>query len=72
MKNLKRLRELAGMTQAELAHETGIDRTRLSLAESGFTRLTATETEEVKDVAARAMRKRHAEISRALAELAAA
>lgn len=72
MKGLKKLRELAGMTQAELAHETGIDRTRLSLAESGYARLTDAETDSVRRISTRAMRKRQDEISRTLAELTAA
>jgi len=39
MKALRRLRQAARLTQVDLAHRAGIDRTRLSLAENGYVQL---------------------------------
>ena len=39
MKALRRLRQAARLTQVDLAHRAGIDRSRLSLAENGYVQL---------------------------------
>jgi transcriptional regulator with XRE-family HTH domain len=43
MKELRRLRRAARLTQVELAHRARIDRTRLSLAENGYVQLASSE-----------------------------
>jgi transcriptional regulator with XRE-family HTH domain len=50
LKELKRLRELAGWTQIHLAKKSGMDRTRLSMAECGHVVLTAQERENIRRV----------------------
>lgn len=70
MKDLKKLRELAGMTQAELARDAGIDRTRLCLAESGCARLSEHEVDAVRKITIDAMRKRQNEITKTLDSVA--
>ena len=58
MSQIKKLRELSGLTQTELSNLSRIDRSRLSLAESGQVKLSATETETVRKVLLRQMEKR--------------
>lgn len=63
---LKKLRELAGLRQIELARAAGIDRTRLSFAESGYVRLEADEEAAARKIVFKAMRSRQAEIGKVL------
>lgn len=58
MKQLKRLRDLSGLTQTQLSRLAGIDRARLSLAESGQVKLSATEADTVRNVLIQQMEKR--------------
>jgi transcriptional regulator with XRE-family HTH domain len=44
---LRRLRVLAGQTQYQLAKESGIDRTRISLAENDYVQLTMEESKKL-------------------------
>jgi predicted transcriptional regulator len=68
MRNLKKLRRDAGLTQHELASATSIHRWRISHAELGMLKLTPNEVEAIRQVLATAIQKK----SRALAQLTAA
>jgi predicted transcriptional regulator len=68
MKNLKRLRRDAGLTQYGLAKETGIHRWRISHAELGILTLAPEEVESIRKMLADAIQKK----SRSLAALTAA
>jgi transcriptional regulator with XRE-family HTH domain len=63
---LKKLRELAGLRQIELARAAGIDRSRLSFAESGYVQLDADEEAAARKIVIKAMRSRQAEIGKFL------
>jgi hypothetical protein len=67
MKNLKKLRRDASMTQYRLSAVTGIARWRVSHAELGILTLTPSEVESIRKVLADAIQKK----SRSLAELSA-
>jgi transcriptional regulator with XRE-family HTH domain len=57
MKNLRMLRKAAGlMSQAELAHRTGIERSRLSNAENGYVELSQDEQARIIKVIAKAVK----------------
>jgi transcriptional regulator with XRE-family HTH domain len=58
MKQLKKLRDLSGLTQTQLSRLAGIDRARLSLAESGQVKLSDTEVVMVRSVLIGEMQKR--------------
>ena len=64
---LRDLRETAGITQIKTARHARIDRSRLSLAESGDVTLTAEEEARVRSVLRRALAKRAEKVSAALA-----
>jgi transcriptional regulator with XRE-family HTH domain len=53
---LRELREASGLTQLELAKRAHIDRTRLSLSESGYVQLSAGEEERLRTVVLEAAR----------------
>lgn len=55
MQKLKRLRELAGLTQVDLAKRSGVDRARLSMAECGHVVLSSREKELVRSILLRAL-----------------
>jgi transcriptional regulator with XRE-family HTH domain len=56
MSNLRELREASGLTQLELAKRAHIDRTRLSLFESGYVRISAGDEERIRAVVLEAAR----------------
>jgi predicted transcriptional regulator len=62
MKQLKRLRRDAGLTQYWLASATGIKRWRISHAELGILELTLQEVELVRSALVEACRKRTARV----------
>ncbi len=66
MRDLRRLRRLAGMTQCRLARLTEIDRSTLSLAETSQTRLTKEQEEIVRTALLRAIQAQVAAGSRVL------
>lgn len=68
MKNLKRLRRDAGLTQHTLAKATGIHRWRIAHSELGMAELTAAEIASIRKVLMEVSRKKSA---RVLAELSA-
>lgn len=49
---LEQLRKLAGLSQWELSNRTGVDRSKLSLAESGYVKLNRPEQLKVRTVLA--------------------
>jgi transcriptional regulator with XRE-family HTH domain len=55
---MKKHRELSGLTQTELSNLCGIERSRLSLAESGQVKLSAKEADTVRNVLIQEMEKR--------------
>lgn len=57
-KKVRALREASGLTQLELAKRAGVDRTRVSLWESGYVRLSRTEKRRVRTVLLDAARER--------------
>jgi transcriptional regulator with XRE-family HTH domain len=64
--HLKKLRELSGLKQIELARAAGIDRTRLSFFESGYLKLDAKEEAGARKIIIKTLRSRQAEIGKAL------
>jgi transcriptional regulator with XRE-family HTH domain len=58
MKKLKSLRKASGLGQYEASKRSGVERTRLSLAENGHVRLTASEHEALCGVLVQAIRDR--------------
>lgn len=62
MKQLKRLRRDAGLTQYALASATGIHRWRISHAELGILELTRPEVELIRRTLVEACRKRSARV----------
>jgi transcriptional regulator with XRE-family HTH domain len=58
VRELKKLRDLSGLTQTQLSNASGIGSARLSLAESGQVKLSATEVDMVRSVLIREMEKR--------------
>ncbi len=66
MKELKRLREIAGISQALLAKKSGIERTRLSAAECGYVSLTGGEKATIKRVLMRAVEDQQARLTSVL------
>ena len=63
---IKQLRNLAGLTQYELARLSGVERTRLSLAENGHIRLEPSEYERVKKALIGAIRRRITRLGQSL------
>jgi transcriptional regulator with XRE-family HTH domain len=55
---IRELREASGLTQIELAKRADLDRTRVSLWESGYIRLSGTEERRVRTVILDAARER--------------
>ena len=66
LKNLKKLRRTAGLTQFALHRATGVARTKLSLAECGQRVLNEREIKAILRVLHRQMRKRNEQIQEAL------
>lgn len=66
MKELKRLREIAGISQAYLAKKSGIERTRLSAAECGYVSLTEGEKATIKRELMRAVESQQARLTSAI------
>jgi transcriptional regulator with XRE-family HTH domain len=60
--NPRKLRQMAGVTQTVLARATGIDRSRLSLIESGQIKPTEAQARKIKKVLARVAVRRAAEL----------
>jgi transcriptional regulator with XRE-family HTH domain len=58
VRQLKKLRDLSGLTQTQLSNASGIGSARLSLAESGQVKLSTTEVDMVRSVLIREMEKR--------------
>lgn len=69
MKSLKELREASDLSQFKAANRAGLDRTRLSLAESGHVVLTAKEQDALRRVLLSALRKRVARLQNVLAQV---
>jgi transcriptional regulator with XRE-family HTH domain len=67
MKTLRELREAAGLTQLELAKRAHLDRTRVSLSESGYVQLSAAEEERIRAVVLEAARARAAKLQGVIA-----
>ena len=67
MKQLKKLRDLSGLTQMQLSRLSEIDRARLSLAESGQVKLNSIEADAVRRVLLQEMEKRASRIREELA-----
>jgi transcriptional regulator with XRE-family HTH domain len=59
---IRKLRKLSGVTQYELARLSGIERTRLSLAENGHVRLDASENDSVRRALITAIERRMAQL----------
>lgn len=68
---LRRLRQLVGRSQFELAKESGIDRTRISLAENNHVELSADEGKRIARAVLSAMKQKMAELE-AIARMYAA
>jgi transcriptional regulator with XRE-family HTH domain len=66
VKELKRLREIAGISQTLLAKKSGIERTRLSAAECGYVSLTEGEKATIKRVLMRAVEDQQARLTSVL------
>jgi transcriptional regulator with XRE-family HTH domain len=66
LKELKRLRELAGLTQFVVSKKSGVERTRLSMAECGHVMLTAQERENIRRVLLREIEHRDVKLRAAL------
>lgn len=60
MKDLKRLRELAALTQWQLARAAKVDRSRLALAEVGQVALSHEQQDRLREVLGRTICKRRA------------
>lgn len=67
MKNLKRLRKQAGITQFALARKTKIHRWRISHAEQGILDLAPDEVARIRGVLLDAARKKSADVLKELA-----
>jgi transcriptional regulator with XRE-family HTH domain len=68
MKDLREMRELAGITQFSLSRRSGVSRMRLSLAECGEADLSDTEKEKITTVLLAAIQLQHARTANVLAE----
>jgi transcriptional regulator with XRE-family HTH domain len=68
MKDLREMRELAGITQFSLSRRSGVSRMRLSLAECGEAELTETEKEKIANVLLTAIQLQHARTASVLAD----
>ncbi len=66
MKHLRRLRRAAGLTQFALHRKSGVGRTRISLAESGYVALKDREITAVRRVLLREIRKRKSRLNEVL------
>jgi transcriptional regulator with XRE-family HTH domain len=66
MKALKKLREVAGLTQIELGQKVHVARSKISLAESGQFALSQEEVRVICRVLARELRKRGAQLAEAV------
>ena len=66
MKNLKKLRMMAGCNQFRLAAATRIERSRISLIECGHVRPSVEEKVAIRKALERAMQKNSSEFSRLL------
>ena len=66
MSNLRYRRRLAGLTQIRTARRSGVERSRLSLAECGHVELSVEELEAVNGVLRSEIRARAEEYQRAL------
>ena len=62
MKELKRLREVLGLTQFDVAKKSGVERTRLSLAECGHVTLSRDEKDSIRRTLLRASAERQAQL----------
>lgn len=69
MSDLKRLREASGLSQFAAANRAGLERTRLSLAESEHISLTAKEERALRRVLLVVLRKRLGHLQTVLAEM---
>ena len=58
MRSLRELREASGLTQLELAKRANLDRTRVSLWESGYVQLSEAEEHRIRTVLLDAARER--------------
>jgi transcriptional regulator with XRE-family HTH domain len=67
MKDLRAMRELAGITQFSLSRRSGVSRMRLSLAECGETELSAEEREKITKVLLAAIQLKRTRIGNVLA-----
>ena len=63
---MKKARVFSGLTQMEVAQRAKIDRAKLSEAESGYIRLSDSESEAVRRVVFPALRQRKTEIEKLL------
>ncbi len=68
MGELRRLRELARMTQIQLSRESGVTRMKIQLAETGQGELSADEGRKVRGVLLHEIRRQAVEINHALAQ----
>jgi len=62
VKELRRLRVNAGLSQGLVAHKAGLDRSHLSLAECGYVTLTSNELEAIRRVILRAVEQRQSQL----------
>ena len=68
MNTLKQLREASGLTQLELAKRAKLDRTRLSLYESGYVQLSTIEEQRIRAVLLEAAREKATQLQAVIAE----
>ena len=68
MKDLRELRHMIGFTQFRLAGRSGVNRTRLSLAESGDVGLTSQEEQKLRKILHQELRRQAAAINQALSQ----
>jgi len=68
MKDLREMRELAGITQFSLSRRSGVSRTRLSLAECGEVELNETEKRKITTFLLAAIQLQHARAESVLAD----
>jgi transcriptional regulator with XRE-family HTH domain len=66
VKELKRLREMSGLSQFSVARMSGVERTRLSLAECGHVALTTGEKESLRRVLLQAVENRQSQLQAVL------
>lgn len=71
-KRLRELREIAGLNESDVARYLGCDRSLISLAESGYHKLSAEDAQEIQTFLAEKARKRFNSAFPADAELVAA